>query len=325
MANRPEISVVTAHRDNPEVLEKLAAALESQKLPADSFEWVVVDDGSLEGPPPLFEAYEGPLHLVKIILKQNAGRAVARNRALDAAAGEIIVLLDADTLPWPGCLERMVNLVRETGAVIIGRRDPHPELPRDAITRYLHTRGGVKHRDGDRVPGKYFYSSLSALPKALLDEVGRFDESYTAWGGEDLDLGLRLEDHGASFLYSEKARAWHFHWRGWDEIEEMHRVYGRSGVLELLRRHPDPSRYLGLDRLLPPETAPNLSKWLERWITQRLLSDRLYGMLGRLVRLLPSFPWPDLLFDYLFFYQYTGELRALGDPYLAKALGSRSE
>lgn len=194
MAGKPKVSILTAHRDSPDVLVKLATALESQTLDREVFEWIVVDDGSIGGAPELLNSYDGPLTLRSVVLKENTGRSAVRNLALREASGEIIVLLDADTLPWPNCLQVMVDRVLESGSVVIGRRDPHPELPNDALTRYLNSRGATKHRDGDQVPGKYFFSSLSAMPKSMLESVNGFDESYKAWGGEDLDpeFGLKM-------------------------------------------------------------------------------------------------------------------------------------
>jgi glycosyltransferase involved in cell wall biosynthesis len=59
----------------------------------DSFEVIVVNDGSTDGTRALLGKYGDR---IRVIDQENAGIAAARNAAIRAAAGEYIALLDAD-------------------------------------------------------------------------------------------------------------------------------------------------------------------------------------------------------------------------------------
>lgn len=48
-----------------------------------------------------------------------------------------------------------------------------------------------------------------SAPKALLMKVGLFDESFVGWGLEDTEIGYRLHQYGATFVYNEAAANYH--------------------------------------------------------------------------------------------------------------------
>lgn len=76
-----------------------------------SFEIVVVDDGSSDGGAKIVEDI-GDSRL-RLFRQENAGVSAARNRALSLAKGEYVAFLDADDLWCPRHLERLVSLLDE--------------------------------------------------------------------------------------------------------------------------------------------------------------------------------------------------------------------
>ena len=48
-----------------------------------------------------------------------------------------------------------------------------------------------------------------SLPKALMMKAGLFDESFRCWGLEDTEMGYRLYQGGARFVYKEAATNYH--------------------------------------------------------------------------------------------------------------------
>ncbi len=84
----------------PTYLELTLASLACQILPRDTFEVLVVDDGSPEHQRPLLERIyqEADLPLKLFRNEKAQGRSAARNIALNQAKGEIIVFLDDDRL-----------------------------------------------------------------------------------------------------------------------------------------------------------------------------------------------------------------------------------
>ncbi|MBX9627328.1 MAG: glycosyltransferase [Gemmataceae bacterium] len=76
----PRVSVVVPTYRRPELLARCRAALAAQRLPADQFEVIVVEDVLADGP------------------------ATARNRGWRAARGTVIAFTDDDTIPDPAWL-----------------------------------------------------------------------------------------------------------------------------------------------------------------------------------------------------------------------------
>ena len=91
----PLVSVVVAHYRQSDDLARTLAALGGQSHPADRLEIIVADDGSPR-PPELFAG-------IRLVRQADEGfrLAAVRNLGAAAATGDVLVFLDADTVPEP--------------------------------------------------------------------------------------------------------------------------------------------------------------------------------------------------------------------------------
>jgi glycosyltransferase involved in cell wall biosynthesis len=106
--NRPTISVVIPCYNGARFLRETLASVLSQTYPAH--EVILVDDGSTDDSAAVAESFGPP---VRVLRQTNQGESVARNRAIDAALGEWVALLDADDVWEPQKLERQMDVARE--------------------------------------------------------------------------------------------------------------------------------------------------------------------------------------------------------------------
>src|SRR5579863_6666881 len=83
---------------------RILDALTEQTLSPTQFEVIVAIDGSDDGTREMI-AERSVLFELRSIWRTHGGRAAACNSGIRAACGELIVILDDDMVPFPGCLE----------------------------------------------------------------------------------------------------------------------------------------------------------------------------------------------------------------------------
>ena len=106
------LSIVIPHYNLPrELLTRCVNSIIEQDITPDSYEIIVVDDGSNEPPRWLDEVYaDYPVYLHEI---SHAGPGAARNRGIAEARGRYIQFIDADDTLQPKSLAPCLNIIRE--------------------------------------------------------------------------------------------------------------------------------------------------------------------------------------------------------------------
>ena len=117
MAHRPLVSILTpAYKAEPYIGQAIESVL-AQTMP--DWELIIVEDCSPDKTAQVVEQYLGDPRIKLIRNEQNLGECGSRNRALDAAQGEWITLLDADDWYEPQRLERMLELAQNTQEKVV--------------------------------------------------------------------------------------------------------------------------------------------------------------------------------------------------------------
>jgi GT2 family glycosyltransferase len=175
------------------------ASIAAQTVEPD--EVIVVDNGSTDGSLAYLRADHPGVRLIE--LGTNTGFAVAANRGIEAAHGELVALVNTDVVLDPHWLARMAAaLALDPGSAsaackmldLADRRfvyDAGDVLRRDAACDQ-RGRFGPDHPRFDQ-PGEVFGACAGAAlyRRAAVLDVGGFDERYFAYL-EDVDLALRL-------------------------------------------------------------------------------------------------------------------------------------
>ena len=191
---------------------------------------------SIDGADEVIVAADRPTDAVRAVLERAevrvveaaGGPAAARNAGWRAASSELIAFVDDDCEAAPGWLAALRAAAGEN-VIVQGRVEPHPQ-ERDRIgpfNRTLHVESA----------GPFFQTANVLYPRALLERLGGFDETYAFPAGEDTDLGWRALEAGARAVYAADALVWHaVHEMGPRAlVRDAHRW---GSAVRLVKRHP---------------------------------------------------------------------------------------
>lgn len=279
-----KLSVVIPTMNKVSLLEQTLSALALQEIEPDvPWEIVVVNDGSTDGTGSYLEAvssnFEVPL--VVVTPPANVGRARARNLGARAARGEWIVFLDDDIVAPPGLLAAHLELLEaHPGCGTIGYAVTDPDLIDGAHFHYLDSRG-VARLDPGPAPGRFFVTQNAAVPREAFLAVGGFDEDFSAYGFEDMEVAFRLEEEaGVRFLALVFPVPRHVHHHTLEEYLDKKVVCGRGSLPHLARLHPHRIREMKLHYVVDAPGQPGLSATgrLVRWFIGSWLGSRLPGL-----------------------------------------------
>ncbi|MCJ2080301.1 glycosyltransferase family 2 protein [Methylobacterium sp. J-090] len=148
--------------------------------------------------------------------------AAARNRAAEAATGDLLIFLDVDCIPSPGLVGAYRGAAARTEGLFLGEvlylppgLDPAAATDDAALAslgRAHPARPEVPpvglRREAD--PGQLWGLSF-ALPARSWRAAGGMDETYVGYGGEETDLAARLAASGLPTFWVGGARAYHQH------------------------------------------------------------------------------------------------------------------
>ena len=278
-----ETSVIIPTFNRADGLRACLEALRKQTADPDSFEVVVVDDGSGDETRAMLDALTEPYRLV-IERQPNAGAGAARNRGVNAASGRWCIFVDDDILADPGLVERHARAQRDGGGLVgIGGLRIRPVGRRGGLTRFFcdwwaeHYR---RYEKGERVPSFWDgYSGNLSAPRETLLAVGGYDEGLRR--SEDVELTYRLERAGLPIAFVPGAAGEQVYEKGFAEIVEDFDRAGAAAV-SLWRRHPELLDYAPLGDFAQGGVKALLARRLA-------LAIRLpVGPLAVLDRLMPS-------------------------------------
>jgi GT2 family glycosyltransferase len=183
------LSVLVVTYESASALDALLPAL-GRELQAQD-ELVVVDNASRDGSADVARAAGARV----IANADNRGFAAACNQAAAAASGDLLLLLNPDSIPQPGFRAAIAGPLGGPWAAWMG-------LVTDGDA--INTSGGVVHFTGIAWAGHapparrdvgFLSGACLAIPRATWDAVHGFSPAYFMYH-EDVDLSLRLRLRG---------------------------------------------------------------------------------------------------------------------------------
>ncbi|MEO0495002.1 MAG: glycosyltransferase, partial [Actinomycetota bacterium] len=197
------------------------------------YEIVIVSDGSTDGTDERIP--DRVTDEIRFVTQENGGPAVARNTGIAASTGELLVFIDDDVVPEPGCVRTHVEAhdAADGRLVVIG-----PLLTPTSVelSPYVTWEQRMLYKQYDAMAeGRYgatarqFYTGNASMPRSLLEEFGGFDAAFRR--AEDVELGYRLGAAGVPFAFQPDAEAYHFAERSFESWIDIAASYGRNDVI----------------------------------------------------------------------------------------------
>ena len=281
-SDAPMISVIMPVRNEAKHIHDTLTQIIKQDYPVDAFEVLVVDGESTDGTRAIVEALAKKHPQVRLLANPNRWSSAARNVGVQAAKGNLILIVDGHChVPDEHLLEAVADAFKRSGADCLGRPQPQDIQNASSLQRAI---AAARSSWLGHHPSSFIYSSEErivpahsvavAYRKEVFDDVGLFDESFDAC--EDVELNHRVDQANLRCLFTPKI-AVHYEPRG--SLRGLFRQlvrYGR-GRVRLLRKHKDT---LSLASLVPALFLLGLVVGLPLSLAAAPLAWVYWGVLG---------------------------------------------
>lgn len=243
-------SVIVLSWNGMEYLESCLDAVLSQDYP--DFEVIVVDNASTDGSADFVAEHYPQVRLIRN--ERNLGFAAGNNIGLRAATGDVLLLLNQDTVVQPGWLAALVSALEDERVGVAGCKILYPdgetiqhaggriEWPLGLAHHYGQGENDAGQWDTPR-PVEYVTGAAMAFRRDVLDRVGLLDDDF--WPGyfEDADFCRRVQQAGYEVWYVPEATLAHFESTSHSDPLSTWEAHHR-GRLRFVLKHTPPNQFL---------------------------------------------------------------------------------
>lgn len=183
-----------------------------------NYQLIVVDNGSEDGTGDYLERLRQEVPTAKVILNpDNRGFAAANNQGLREADGDILLLLNNDTVVPDGWLDPLVRHLRDPSIGLVGPvtnavgNEAKIEVSYTDIQQMQDFSDGyTKAHKGQSFDISMLAMFCVAFRRGILEEVGYLDEAFGIGMFEDDDYSRRVQAAGYRTVCAEDAFIHHY-------------------------------------------------------------------------------------------------------------------
>lgn len=209
MPSRYDISIVIPAKDEEESLPELCQWISRALIPHGlSYEVIFIDDGSTDDTWEVIEKISREdNHIKGIRFNRNYGKSAALQTGFRAAAGDVIITMDADLQDSPDEVPDLYRMIKEDGYHLVSgwkkkRNDPLSKtIPSKFFNKVTSIISGIKLHD--------FNCGLKAYDKKVIKNISVYGEMHryipviAKWAGFK-KIGEKVVEHRARKYGSTK-------------------------------------------------------------------------------------------------------------------------
>jgi GT2 family glycosyltransferase len=175
-------------------------------------------------------------YALRVMQQRHQGPAEARNLGVAHATAELVLFLDDDVVPGRDLIATHLatHASEGAGAVVIGPMMPPPrDWSRSPWVRWEEEK--LQSQYDAMLAGEWtaterqFYTANSSMARELFLTAGGFDARFKR--AEDVELGYRLRNLGARFVFTPRADVLHYASRTFSAWRRTPYQYGRYDVV----------------------------------------------------------------------------------------------
>lgn len=204
-----KISVVVTNFNTVKLLKKHLPDIIAKSDVAS--EIIVADDASADGSLEYLKEISPKYPKLKILKhKTNVRFSKNSNDAVKMATGELVVLLNSDISPSPDYIQPCLHHFKDPSVFGVGFAEINHENYGHIFWKngYIQTLPG--HSSSTHISG-WVSGGSCIIRKDIFQKLGGFDEIYSPFYSEDLDLGYRAWKSGYQCLWEPKSKVDHQH------------------------------------------------------------------------------------------------------------------
>lgn len=197
------VSVIIPAYNCEKTIGQCLKALAQQSYPPDSYEVIVVDDGSADKTASVIKD-----HPVKYIHQENQGPAAARNNGAVHANGSIILFTDSDCIPDVDWISRMVASFDEPEVMAV--KGAYRTMQKPLVARFAQVEFEERFKMLKKAESIDMVDTYSAgFRRDVFMDMGGFDTSFPVANNEDTELAYRMAARDYKMVFNPGAIVYH--------------------------------------------------------------------------------------------------------------------
>jgi len=208
----PTISIVVPVKDEEKVIGRLLKALMELNYPSDKREIIIVEDASRDRTPEICKSFaEQHPTCVKFFHRSvSDGKPSALNFGFKQAQGDIVAVFDADNVPEPNVLLKVVKYFEDPSVAAVQGTTHVINAKDNMLTKLIsYEEAGWKenYTQGKDALNLFvpLFGSCQFIRKDVAEKVGNWDEDSLA---EDLEMSAKIISKGYNIKYASDVVSW---------------------------------------------------------------------------------------------------------------------